>query len=106
DQPAPPASLAAQQRALAVGAVGRPDDDAVAFLEAAAAAEHDQRTGGAVTVGCAADGALDAIDLEVLAFAADDALRFHFVGAGILLGLPREPLPLMVGEGLAGHHQR
>ena len=85
--------------------MGGADDDAIAFLEAAAAAENDQRAGAPIAVARAAHGALGAVGLEILAFAADDALGLDLVGAGILLRLPGEPLALVVGESLARQHQ-
>src|SRR2546422_10775605 len=85
--------------------MGGADDDAVALLEPAAATEHDQSPGAPVAVGRPADAAFDAIYLQVLALAADHPFGLHLVGAGVLLSLPGEPLPFIVGEGLAGQHQ-
>src|SRR6202043_3572943 len=96
DQPAASPAFAVEQRTLAVRAVGGANDDPVAFLEPAAPAEDDQRTGAPVAIRGAADGALGAVRLQVLALAADHPLGFDLVGAGVLLGLPGQPLPLVV----------
>src|SRR5207248_7034904 len=105
DEPATAAALPPQQGAFAVGAVSGANDNAVALLEPASTAEDEHRAGAAVAVGGAADGALRARRLQALALTADDALGLDLVGPGILLGLPGEPLPLVVGEGLAGQDQ-
>ena len=105
DEPATSAALATQQGAFAVGAVTGANDDAVTLLEPASTAEDEHRAGAAVAVGGAADGALHAGRLQALALTADDALGLDLVGPGILLGLPGEPLPLVVGEGLAGQDE-
>ena len=105
DEPAAAAALAPQQGTFAIGAVTGANDDAVALLEATPAAEDEHRAGAAVAVGGAADGALRAGHLQALALATDDAFGLDLVRPGILLSLPGEPLPLVVGEGLAGQDE-
>ena len=104
-QPATAAAFPAEQGPFPVRAMGGADDDAIAFLEPAAATEHDQRPGAPVAVGRPADAAFDAIDLQVLALAADHPFGLDLVRTGILLCLPGEPLPFVVGKCLAGQHQ-
>src|SRR5207253_5989755 len=106
DQPAAPAAFTVQQGPFPVGSMGSANDHTVAFLEPAAPAEDDQGAGAAITIGGGTDGAFGAVHLQVLALAADHTLGLDLVGPGVLLGLPRQPLPLVVGEGLAGQHQR
>src|SRR5207248_6432702 len=100
DHPAAGAAVAAHQRSLALGAVNRTDDDPIAVLEGAPAAEHDQRTGAAIPVLRPADPALRArARLQVLAAGAEEALGLDLVGPRVLLRLPGQPLALVVGEG-------
>src|SRR4029077_9227625 len=100
------AAFATQQRAFAVGSVAGANDDAVALLEPASTAEDKHCPGAAVAVGGAADGAFRAGRLQALALAADHPLGLDLVGAGVPLGLPREPLPLVVGTGPGRPDQR
>src|ERR1700694_3051190 len=101
DQPAASAAFATEQRAFAIGSVTGANDDAVTFLEAAATTQDERRPGTAVAVGGAANGAFRAGRLQALALAADHALGLDLVGAGVLLSLPGQPLPLLVGKGPA-----
>ena len=95
-----------QERAFALAAMVRTDDDPVTLLEAASAVEHDQGTGAAIAIAGPTNGAFRTVNLQAFAFAADHPLALHLIRACVLLGLPGEPLAFVVGEGLATEHQR